>query len=70
MKRKVTYLLKDFDAMMKIVLSHTKDIKSQAELLKNKEIILKEVDKMSKKYDKIITDILERDEESENEIQI
>jgi DNA repair ATPase RecN len=70
MKRKVTYLLKDFDAMMKVVLSHTKDIKSQAELLKNKEIILKEVDKMSKKYDKIITDILERDEESENEIQI
>lgn len=70
MKRKVTYLLKDFDAMMKIVLSHTKDIKSQAELLKNKEIILKEVDKMSKKYDKIIKDILERDEESENEIQI
>ena len=70
MKRKVTYLLKDFDAMMKVVLSHTKDIKSQAELLKNKETILKEVDKMSKKYDKIIKDILERDEESENEIQI
>ncbi len=70
MKKKVTYLLKDFDAMMKEILFHTKNIKSQAELLKNKEIIFKEIDKMSKKYDKIIKDISERDEESENEIQI
>jgi DNA repair ATPase RecN len=70
MKRKVTYLLKDFDAMMKKILSHTKDIKSQAQLLKNKEYIFKEIDKMSKKYDKIIKDISERDEESENEIQV
>ena len=54
MKKKITYLLKDFDYMMSIVLLHTKDIKSQMELMKNKKEIIDEIDKMCKKYDKII----------------
>jgi hypothetical protein len=57
MKRKITYLLKDFDAMMKEILLHTKDVKTQIELIKNKQKILDEVDKMCKKYDKIILEI-------------
>jgi len=67
MKRKITYLLKDFDEMMKVVLSHTKDIKTQAELLKNKQDIFDEIDKMSKKYDKIIAEI---ESESEDEYEV
>ena len=63
MKRKITYLLKDFDAMTKLILSHTKNIVSQAELLKNKESIMVEIDKMSKKYDKIIEEIKQEREE-------
>jgi hypothetical protein len=70
MKRKVTYLLKDYNIMLKQILLHTKDIKSQGELMKNKEILLTEVDRMLKKYDKIIDDILNRDKESENEIPV
>jgi hypothetical protein len=67
MKRKITYLLKDFDAMTKLILTHTKDIFSQAELLKNKEEIFEEIDKMCKKYDKII---LEIEAESEEEYEV
>jgi len=67
MKRKITYLLKDFDEMTKLILSHTKDIKSQAELMKNKQEILDEIDKMSRKYDKIIAEI---SAESEEEYEI
>ena len=67
MKRKITYLLKDFDEMTKLILSHVKDIKSQSELMKNKEEIFDEIDKMSKKYDKII---LEIEQESEQEYEI
>lgn len=63
MKRKITYLLKDFDEMTKLILSHVKDIKSQAQLLKNKQEIFDEIDKMSKKYDKIITEIESESEE-------
>lgn len=63
MKRKITYLLKDFDEVMKEILSHTKDIKSQVELLKNKDHIFNEIDKMSKKYDKIISEIQVEGEE-------
>lgn len=66
MKRKITYLLKDFDEMTKLILLHVKDIKSQAELLNNKEKIFQEIDKMSKKYDKIIQEIqVENEEENE-----
>lgn len=67
MKRKITYLLKDFDEMTKLILSHVKDIKSQAQLMKNKQEILDEIDKMSKKYDKIIAEI---QAESEEEYEI
>ncbi len=57
MKRRITYLLKDFDYMVGVVLTHTKDIKSQMQLMKNKQEILDEIDKMCKKYDKIIAEI-------------
>jgi hypothetical protein len=67
MKRKITYLLKDFDEMTKLILSHVKDIKSQAELMKNKQEILDEIDKMSKKYDKILAEI-EGEGEEEYEV--
>ena len=67
MKRKITYLLKDFDYMMKEILLHTKDIKSQAQLLKNKQDVIDEIDKMSKKYDKII---LEIEQESEEDYEV
>jgi hypothetical protein len=68
MKRKITYLIKDFDAMLKEILEKSKDFKSQVELIKNKEFIFEKIDKMAKKYDKIIADIKEKDEESEDEI--
>jgi hypothetical protein len=67
MKRKITYLLKDFDEMTKLILSHTKNIHSQVELMKNKQEIFEEIDKMCKKYDKIMQEIILEDEE-ENEI--
>jgi hypothetical protein len=66
MKRKITYLLKDFDLMMGIILLHTKDIKSQVQLMKNKQEIFDEIDKMCKKYDKIIKEI---EEESEDQYE-
>ena len=66
MKKKVTYLLKDFDEMMKLILTHTKSFRTQAELMKNKQEIIDEIQKMSKKYDKIINEIKqEKDEDYE-----
>ena len=47
MKKKVTYLLKDFDEMMKLILIHTKSFKTQVELMKNKQEIIDEIQKMS-----------------------
>lgn len=67
MKKKITYLLKDFDEMTKLILLHVKDIKSQAQLMKNKQEIFDEIDKMSKKYDKIIAEI---ESESEEEYEV
>jgi len=66
MKKKITYLLKDYDSMMTVILSHTKDIKSQVELMKNKQEIFDEIDKMCKKYDKIIKEI---EQESEDQYE-
>ena len=63
MKRKITYLLKDYDEMTKKILLHTKDIKTQIELMKKKEEIFEEIDKMCKKYDKIISEIQSESEE-------
>jgi hypothetical protein len=57
MKRKITYLLKDFDEMLKTFLENSKDLQSQVNLLKQKEDIFEEIEKMAKKYDKIINSI-------------
>lgn len=57
MKRKVTYLVKYMDEVIKEILIHTKDIKSQAQLLKNRQILDEAIKKLEKKYDKIIKDI-------------
>ena len=69
MKRKLTYLFKYMDEIIKEILLHTKDMKSQAELLKRREYLVESVEKLEKKYDNIIKDI-ENDieEESENEV--
>jgi hypothetical protein len=66
MKRKITYLLKDFDQMTKEVLSATKTFASQADLMKRKGEIFIEIDKMLKKYDKIIAEI---EQESDQEYE-
>lgn len=65
MKRKVTYLVKYMDEIIKEVLIHTKDIKSQAELLKKRDILHEAIRKMEKKYDKIIKDIQNNDDSEE-----
>ena len=66
MKRKITYLLKDFDEMTKKILTHTVSFNFQVDLLKRRDEIFNEIDKMSKKYDKIIAEIeLESEEEYE-----
>lgn len=57
MKRKVTYLVKYMDEIIKEVLIHTRDIKTQAELLKNRQILDEAIKKLEKKYDNIIKDI-------------
>jgi hypothetical protein len=67
MKRKITYLLKDFDSMMRNILLHTNDISSQIKFMKNKEEAIEEIDKMCKKYDKIIAEI---EQESEKDYEV
>jgi hypothetical protein len=57
MKRKVTYLVKSMDALIKEMLIHTKDIKTQSELFKRRSELIEIVEKMQTKYDKIIKDI-------------
>ena len=57
MKKKITYLVKYMDDVIKEVLIHTKDIKTQAELLKNRQILDEAIRKLEKKYDNIIKDI-------------
>lgn len=67
MKRKITYLLKDLDNTIKSFLI-AKDFNSQVEFMKNKNFVYVEIDKMAKKYDKIIESIKQNTEsESENE---
>lgn len=66
MKRKITYLLKDFDNMIKEFLINSENIRDQVNFLKQREYIFDEIDKMCKKYDKIIKSIKE-DSELENE---
>lgn len=69
MKRKVTYLVKYMDEIMKEILIHTKDMKSQAQLLKNRQYLIESVEKLEKKYDNIIKDI-QNDIESMDEDEI
>ena len=69
MKRKVTYLVKYMDDMIKEILIHTKDMKSQAQLLKNRQYLIESVEKLEKKYDNIIKDI-QNDIESGEEDEI
>ena len=69
MKKKVTYLVKYMDEMIKEILIHTKDMKSQAELLKNRQYLIESVEKLEKKYDNIIKDI-ENDIEEGDEDEV
>lgn len=57
MKKKITYLVKYMDEVIKEVLAHTKDIKTQVELLKNRQVLDEAIKKLEKKYDNIIKDI-------------
>jgi hypothetical protein len=72
MKKKVTYLVKYMDSVIKEVLVHTKDIKTQAELYKNRQILYEAIKKLEKKYDNIIKDIENNNElfEEEDEKQV
>jgi hypothetical protein len=45
------------DEIIKEVLMHTRDIKTQGELLKNRQILDEAIKKLEKKYDNIIKDI-------------
>jgi hypothetical protein len=65
MKRKITYLLKDYNNTIKKVLLHTGTIALQVDLIKNKQIFFEEIDKMANKYDKIIKEIRESTGEDE-----
>lgn len=69
MKRKITYLVKYMDNIIKEILVHSKDMKSQAQLLKNRQYLIDSVEKLELKYDSIIDDI-KNDIESveENEV--
>jgi hypothetical protein len=57
MKRKVTYLIKHMDVIIKEVLSHTKDLRTQAQLLRNKQSLKDSLIKLEEKYDRIIDEI-------------
>jgi hypothetical protein len=65
MKRKITYLLKDFNSMIKKILTHTKNRELQLDLIKNRQDVIDEIDKMASKYDKIINEIRESTGEDE-----
>ena len=54
MKRKITYLSKDLHKLIALILLHSKDTKSQIELGRKKQMLFDEIDKITKKYDKII----------------
>ncbi len=57
------------DHIIKEILIHTKDMKSQAQLLKNRQYLIDAVEKLEKKYDNIISDI-QNDIESVDEDEI
>jgi hypothetical protein len=67
MKRKITYLIKDFDKIMREILPHTGDFRKEVMLLKRKEEFTEIIDSMAEKYDKII-DLIEKEKELPDEI--
>lgn len=67
MKRKITYLIKDFDKIMREILPHTGDFKSEVMLLKRKDEFIEIIDRMGEKYDKII-ELIEQNKELPDEI--
>jgi hypothetical protein len=67
MKRKITYLIKDFDKIMREILPHTGDFRKEVMLLRRKEEFTEIIDNMAEKYDKII-DLIEKEKELPDEI--
>lgn len=67
MKRKITYLIKDFDKIMREILPHTGDFHKEVLLLKRKEEFEQIIDKMAEKYDKILL-LIEQEKELPDEI--
>jgi hypothetical protein len=67
MKRKITYLIKDFDKIMREILPYTGDFKKEVTLLKRKEEFEEIIDKMVEKYDKII-ELIEQEKELPDEV--
>jgi len=56
MKRKITYILKDIDILMKLLLQNSTDFQSQIKLVKERNNIIKDIQKIIKKYEKIINE--------------
>jgi len=67
MKRKITYLIKDFDKIMREILPHTGDFRKEVMLLKRKEEFIEIIDNMAEKYDKII-ELIENEKDLPDEI--
>lgn len=67
MKRKITYLIKDFDKIMGEILPYTGDFRKEVLLLKRKEEFEEIIDKMVEKYDKII-ELIEQEKELPDEV--
>ena len=67
MKRKITYLIKDFDKIMREILPHTGDFRKEVMLLKRREEFSEMIDNMAEKYDKII-DLIEQEKDLPDEI--
>lgn len=67
MKRKITYLIKDFDNIMKQILPHTGDFRKEVMLLSKKQEFEIIIDKMAEKYDKII-ELIEKEKELSDEV--
>jgi hypothetical protein len=67
MKRKITYLIKDFDKIMREILPHTGDFRKEVLLLQRKEEFEEIIDKMAEKYDKIIQ-LIEQEKELPDEV--
>ncbi len=67
MKRKITYLIKDFDKIMREILPHTGDFRKEVMLLGKKQEFEEMIDKMAEKYDKII-ELIENEKDYTDEI--